>query len=73
MPRLKLIGELAQALAGGPMWEPGEERDLSDADAVPYLNNANWRVTGDRQAGTASLYVAPAGPLPASTIPEEAT
>lgn len=41
--RLKFIGEPAQALARGPFWQPGEERDLTDEEAAPYLTNGNWR------------------------------
>ena len=43
MPRLKFIGEPTQGIPGGPIWEPGEERDLSDQEAAPYLRNVNWQ------------------------------
>ncbi|HXT34778.1 MAG TPA: hypothetical protein VN837_04295 [Chloroflexota bacterium] len=71
MPRLRLIGELPQALSGGPIWEPGEERDLPDPEAAPYLTNANWRLVATETID------APAPPEPTITapasVPEEAT
>ena len=72
MPRLKLTGSPAQALRGGPTWEPGEERDLSDADAAPYLKNRNWQVV---QTATITVDVPtpPATPAPAAAPPEAVT
>lgn len=59
--RLKFIGEPAQGIPGGPIWEPGEERELSDQEAAPYLRNVNWQVVPD------STVEAPAEPAEGSS------
>lgn len=69
MPRLKFVGEPAQALRRGPIWQPGEERDLGDAEAAPYLKNANWQVVQTKTETT----VVDVDPSAEPTAPAEAS
>jgi len=76
MPRIRFTGEPAQAPTGYAIWEPGEEREVTERQAAELIGNVHYVRTDapgpEEQAAPGALVVSrsPAAlPEPAPQAP----